>query len=549
MPDISRRELYRVVALALLILTLSSLPYALGYAVSSPSLTFDGSLLNTEDYHSYLSKMQQGARGDWRCRLLSTPEDHEGAYLQTFYIALGHLSTWTGLSLAQTYHLARLIFGLVLLLVSYLFIAFFLRRRAMRWVAYLLVCFSSGLGWLVHTIAPTQPGGISPLDFWFMDAYTFFTIFTVPHFCLAVTSLLLAFTWLLSYFRTYRVRYVVGAALSAVILGAVHPFTILAFAAVSAVYCLLLWCLRRQIPLRESLAVATAGLAPGPILVYYYHAFRTDPVLRGWQAQNFTPSPPPLYYVSGYGLVLFLAVLGSLHTIREVARVRGRPLAKAIGGALFSQTFHQKGERELFPLVWVITVAILSYLPLALQRRMIEGVHIPLCILAAVGLLRGVLPTIYRSRFLGRVTELLAYDRRRARLFMLNLLVAFTVPSNLYLLASTSLAVLQHNPALFHTGAENEAIDWLKDHGSWTDTVLSSYLIGGYITARIGHRVFWGHWDGTVDLADKRKMVEAFFEARTSDRARRAILEKYNVAYLFYGPQERRLGDFSPWSK
>jgi hypothetical protein len=149
MPYLSRAELYKATAVAILILVVSCLPYALGYRFAPPGSDFSGFIINAEDSNIYLAAMQQGAQGAWRFRLLYTPEDHPEAFLYLFYLLLGHLSALTGLSLILTYHLARLFCGLVLLLGAYFFIAFFIRRRAVRWIAYLLVCFSSGLGWLV----------------------------------------------------------------------------------------------------------------------------------------------------------------------------------------------------------------------------------------------------------------------------------------------------------------------------------------------------------------------------------------------------------------
>ena len=81
-----------------------------------------------------------------------------------------------------------------------------------------------------------------------------------------------------------------------------------------------------------------------------------------------------------------------------------------------------------------------------------------------------------------------------------------------------------------------------------TDTILCSYWVGNYIPARIGHRVFLGHWDETIDYTQKRGAVETFFQGQTDDSTRLNILREHGIAYLFYGPQERALGDFNPAS-
>lgn len=525
MCNVSVGELVRASLIALVVLLVSSLPYIVGYTVSLSDREFSGALVNVVDYHSHLAKMQQGAQGEWRYRLLFTPEDHDGAYLQVFYVALGHLAARTSLPLVTTYHLARLVSGFVLLLTTYLFSAFFLPRRALRRVAYLLICFSSGLGWLVLLVSPTTPSGITPIDFWLNDAYIFFSLFTFPHFCLAVAALLATFLATLAYFRTPRLSYLLAGGLSVLVMAIVHPFAVLIVDAVLAVYWLLFWGIRRRWPGREATVIAVIGLVPLPLLAYDYCALQSNSVFQAWQAQNFTPSPPPGYYVSGYGLVLLLACFGAIHVLLRCDR------------------------RGLFLVAWTVVAAVLAYSPLLLQRRMVEGLHVPLCILATLGLFRYVLPAIYRSRLARWLAGTVHYPRRRLRLLVLNLLLAATVPSNVFLLASASLVAWQHQLPFFYLRSENEAIDWLGAHTHWTDTVLATFPVSNHIPACIGHRVFWGHWIETVDFAGKKRLAETFFQAETDDTARQGLLQTYGIAYLFHGPQERALGDFNPQDK
>ncbi len=525
MPRLSRAEFYKATAVAVLVLAVSCLPYVLGYGFAPPGWEFGGFIINAEDSNTYLAAMQQGAHGAWRFRLLYTSEDHPGAFLYLFYLLLGHLSALTGLPLILTYHVARLLCGLALLMVAYFFIAFFIRRRAVRWIAYLLVCFSSGLGWLVLLIRPTPPGGISPIDFWLMDAYTFFTILLVPHFSLGVALLLLVFVLMLVYFHGGRLPPLMMAVTASWFLAVIHPYLLLIAGCVLAGYWLLLLFLRRKLPLDEAKGMIALGGSLIPPLGYYYWIMTSDPVLRSFSGQDITMSPPPSYYVLGYGLVFLLAIGGFIHILRQ-----GR-------------------ERELFLTAWLVVVAIMLYFPFKVQRRSITGLHVPLCILASLGLFKYVLPVVYHSRMSRTISRALSYDRRRLRLFILNLIVVATFPSNLYLLASSSVLALQGSPVLFHTEAENQAIDWLAENSRPSDTILCSYWVGNYIPARIGHRVFLGHWAETIDYVQKRGDVEAFFQSQTDDSTRLSILREHRIAYLFYGPQERALGDFNPEDK
>jgi hypothetical protein len=143
---LSANEILWATAWALLVLSLTSLPYLLGCYLSSPEMHFGGFVIAVEDGNSYMAKMGQGARGEWLFHLPYTSEDHDGAILFTFHLLLGKLARLSDLSLVNVYHLARLLCGLVLLWMIYVFISYFVPFVAIRRIAFLLVCFSSGLG-------------------------------------------------------------------------------------------------------------------------------------------------------------------------------------------------------------------------------------------------------------------------------------------------------------------------------------------------------------------------------------------------------------------
>jgi hypothetical protein len=141
---ISRTEWRWAISVSLAVVAFSTLPYAAGYLAQTSDLCFAGGVFDLEDYRSYLARMWQGYRGEWQFRSLFTPEAHDGAYFQPFHVALGHLARLTGLGLPLTYQVARVVFGFLMLLVVYRFIA--------RFVA------------PVHTRRPGVAGGDGPFN-------------------------------------------------------------------------------------------------------------------------------------------------------------------------------------------------------------------------------------------------------------------------------------------------------------------------------------------------------------------------------------------------
>jgi hypothetical protein len=523
MPDVTRREILGVIGIAVVVVAISSVPYLLGYLSATPDTEFGGFVVDLDDSFSYLAKMQQGVWDGWRYRIPFTTEEHPGAYLYTFYIALGKLSASLRLSLVLTYQLARLVAGLAMLISAYLFISAFLETREARLTAYLLVCFSSGLGWLVMLLTRSSTLlGLSPMDFWLMEAYSFFTLLTFPHASAAIAILLAFFLLALRYLTTFHFPTLLWSILALLGLCVIHPFMALPVDGTLAAYGMLLLAFRRRLVRREIAATLTWALTPIPLIAYYLSAFASDPVFGYWSAQNILPSPPLIHLLLGYGLVLMLAILGVAGLIRR------------------------RNEKQLFLVAWASSALLLAYAPLTLQRRMVEGLHVPLCILATIGLLEFLLPRALRSDRLTRFARWRGYRTDGVRRFLVFSVIVATLPSNLYLLLSVSSMALQHNSALFYERHEAEAIDWLKDNTRHSDTVLASYEIGRLIPARAGNVVFIGHIIETVQVERKRELAASFFQADSSDDFRRALLTEYGIRYVFHGPRERQLGDFDP---
>jgi hypothetical protein len=524
MPSLERRELGLALLIGLATVTLAFSPYALGYLLAPPEWEFGGVVMNFEDSHGYLAKMRQGAEGSLLYRIPFTSEDHEGAFVGGFFLGLGWVSALTGIPVDWMWHLSRVVFGFILLLSSYFFITLFMRHRTQRIVAYLMVCFSAGLSWIVLLTGRFSILGFKLVDLGMPEAHVFFTVVAFPHFALGATLLLVLFGLAVLLHRDWRWRYVLAGAAASLSLAIVHPYNLLVVAVTLGIWLLLMTWRERRLPAREALGLVLIGLPALPPLLYYLHVFATNPAFGAWATQSGSPSPHPVHYLIGYGPVLILAVPAM---IKETRRL---------------------DTEGILPLIWVGAVALLLYAPLKQQRRMVEGVHVPLSLLAAVGLYGYYLPRLERSPALRRLLTLRrgTYSPRRMRNFLVFLVFVLTIPSNLYILASLAATAIMHPYPFFHERAENQAIDWLGQETAAEDTVLAAYGTGSYIPSRINHRVFLGYWAETARCSEKLTMVDLFFEAGTPDSYRTALLHEYDIAYVFYGPREVLLGDFDP---
>lgn len=503
-PDsVSRAEWRWVAIVAAILILVTSIPYIAGFLPKASGNVFIGAVFDEEDYFSHLAAMWQGYRGAWTFQLLATPEPHEGVHLiYLFYLGLGHISRLLGMTPQAIYHIGRAVFGYLALIVTYRFIALFL-KPAQRKTAFLLVGTASGLGWLTQIIAPAQPPTLTPIDFWMIGAYYFFSILIFPHFSISIIMLLTGFIALLRHDSPTKSDVVLAFA-AGLVLSLVHPFLLLLFDGVPALYFgLRAWQARRW-PIREGLILFFIGLSQLPIVLYVFWILNTRSPFVAWQAQNLTLSPPIHYYVMGYGLLLLLAAIGLRY-------------------------YFQHARHAAFIPIWIGVAAIASYLPWSMQRRFLTGFQVTIAILAACGL----------SQLTNR------FGRTPLRAWWLKVsFVLFAAISNIYLIAGYTTVALLELPAYYHAPDEFAALTWLQTHTPWDQTVLAAYDTSARIFGQIGHRIVAGHWTETANVESKTREVAAFFDAATTADKRQATLARWCVRYVVVGPEERTLGDF-----
>jgi hypothetical protein len=174
-------------------------------------------------------------------------------------------------------------------------------------------------------------------------------------------------------------------------------------------------------------------------------------------------------------------------------------------------------------------------MPISFQRRLVEGMHVPLAILAAIGFFW--------------VTDTFKKINWKAAFAVFFLL---TVPN--------SINVLQVDMNYLHENVHKrsmagyldngiiEAMKWLKSNTKRDAVVLSDYETGNYIPALSGNKVFIGHSPETLNFSEKLAAVKMFFQMETPDDYRTKFLRDSGVKYLFYGWKEASVGSFNPFS-
>jgi hypothetical protein len=171
---------------------------------------------------------------------------------------------------------------------------------------------------------------------------------------------------------------------------------------------------------------------------------------------------------------------------------------------------------DLLLLSWFGAVVALLYVPFALQRRFITGLHLPLTLLAAIGLEQIVWPRI-GLRHHGLIT---------------GVVVVLAAMTNVFVPLVSVVGVAQGQHPLVMSQDEADAWAWLHEHTAWTDTVLTPPELGQFVPAWAGNRVVYGHPFETIDAAAREAEAARFYDALTPTSERRALLDRYGVRYV-----------------
>lgn len=511
----SRKNAWVFVLVSSGLLLAISLPYLWAAQAGGGEYVFGGFLLNPLDGNTYLAKMRQGWQGSWTFTLPYTANPGEGVYLFLYYLFLGHLARLTGASTILTFHAARLIGTVGLLLALWRFFGATMPTSGTRLLAFCLAVFGSGLGWLGVLL------GVFTSDLWVAEAYPFLSAYANAHFPLGLALMV----WLVTpgqagensnpvnheYWKWLRNG--IWAYVAALVLGLVMPFGVVVACVVLAG--LAVWEIVEKWSEANSsihdFRVKTVGMPESPWTVrrllavllggglpilYAVWVTSTHPVLRGWNAQNLTLSPSLWDFVLSFSPALLFALPGAW------AIWRGR----------------ESNGRVL--LVWGVLGILLMYLPIGLQRRLLSGMMIPLAGLAVMG-----------------VAHLSGGNHRR-KLVLVGLLFMLAIPSNLIVLLSGVNGIQTRAALLYVSRDELAGFAWLEEHSQENAVVLTGPETGLFIPAYTGRRVIYGHPYETVDAASRKSAVERFFKKPEDKRESNIVQE---VDLIFFGPREKAL--------
>lgn len=498
---------------AVLVLAITFIPYLLGYA-NAEGRRYLWLGYNFDDASVYLTWMRQTAAPSLRVFNLFTTDPQTGLVANPLFLLLGLVHWLTKIPLLGVFHLARLLFGYTLLMSVWHLVKTVLKTDSQRWFALLLVALSAGLGWLPVWNAT---GFDSPVDRWQPEAITFLSLYLNPLFTASMTLQVLVLANLFKADQTGDNRLTIKAGVSALLLSLIHGYDVITLSVVWTLYLIVRTIQKHDVVRVWKQALTVAGIAlPGVLFMLYQ--IKSESVFR--ERIAVATLSAPIYWVAlGYGIPFLLAVY-----------------------ALARQRKSDRNTESIFLSIWMIGNVLAAYLPVSFQRKMLQGAHIPISILAAIAV------------------NLLVQNKSRAMTAgikgSIGIISALTVFAFMYRdiqNANANITQTQLQRPFLRQG-EQIALDWVAKNTppnatiqplphitlitdnvtSKTQTAISDTTLATILPWMTGRAVFCGHFGETPHYTDRLNQLNRFLIPNTPDTEKISLLRSMNVQYLLF---------------
>ncbi len=470
----------------------SSLPYLYGFSRQKAESIFLGrSVVNSADTYVYLSNIISVKDGQIVVPNLYTTESREPFLIKPTYIIVGIIAELSGTSPLLLYHLARLVSAIAFVIILWKFIGLFVKREAERLFALVIVLSSSGLGFLLHRYFPAS------IDTWVPESNTFFSLIEAPHFIITQTLLLGSIMLILKFIDIRKWKYLVFASVLTTLVILEHPF-MLPFVFLFPASLFFMFIKTDKISEKFGPLIKFFILPIIAVLVIYRFSFLTVSG-RLMNSQNILTTPSFENIISGYGLLLPLAILG-----------------------FFNSNF-KKRENSILA-VWIVLSFILIYMPFSFQRRLLEGVHIPISIMAAGGIL---------FIFSRMKTKLGKYIFLTAAIIVLSL----TNINNVNIMIEAFGKDAGEQLIYYIDRDEYEGMKWLSSHSNAGDAILANAYYSNILPGITGRFVYLGHRIQTYKPILKQHYFDQFMQA-SNTVYRQKFLKENGINYIFFGKND-----------
>lgn len=511
---VKRKTVGLVLGAAVAVWAISGWPLWIGWQTTPADEVFLARVpITASDTPAYYSQIEQSRQGRLLFANQFTSEAQRPTLFHPLWLVTGWIAAIANLTPPIAYQAARLLATIAFMWLAWVVLGRMFTHPRWRWFGLILLVTSSGLGWLTsQEFRQHIDLGATPVDLWVAESNTFMSI---SHSALFIGSQALMLFILWQFWRWVEGERMggqrwLGPALA--LLALIHPYDVITVVSVMGA-----WAVWQTLQGRLTTAQWRNLLISGaqwaawlvPVVLYEGLVVFREQAMLGWLQQNLDYSSAPYLVLLAYGTLVPLAAYGAF------------------------DRKNQQSSLTAFLVVWIIVTLLLLYFPgLTVQRRLMNGLHIPIAILAAAGLM--AVSRQVRGLWRGVVVGLI--------------LVTATF-SNVLNITTDSQAVIPghtvHYPPRI-TQSEAAAAEWLRDNTQISDVIWAEVWLGNALPGLNGRTVVMGHAHQTLNLQGRLRDWLAFQQGQHSESERSAMLQRLNVDYIVWRDQDRIPGGHQP---
>lgn len=512
--SINKKEWHFVVIVVVIMLLLNFLPPLYGYLNAPDGYFYRGiHAFVPNDYSVYFSYIDQVKDGNFWLKNNFTSESQIGI-LNFFWLAVGLLARILNLSALAAFQLFRFLLIPLFLVIAYIFISYFWQNKAKRKIAYLFLCFSSGVGvYYVFFTFWSANYKLWPIDLWVTGSNVFLSLYHSPHYVMSLIMMLLFILFFLLALANLKFFYSFWAGIIGLFWFNFHPYFFISLAVMFLVYTLILIIKNKNINYLWHFGLIF--LLSSPFIIYHYYLIQTDLVIGLRASQNITRLPSFLYVLLGYGwlFVCSIAILANWLINKKL-----------------------QDNKKLFLLIWFLTSLFLIYSPFNFTSKFLFGWQIAMSIL-----------TVY---FLVWLKNLIQLKKNKFFLYIYNnkslicLIIFSLFGLSVFFNILRDVVYYKDQYHLFYLPNEyRQAFSWLEENNQNDKVILSNDFNGNIIPGFINQTVFLGHGHETIDHKQKKFLTQAYFNHSLSLDKEMLLLKNNNIGYVFINKNQPEFAD------
>lgn len=410
----------------------------------------------------------------------------------------------------------------------------------------LLVSFSSGFGWLPVLwwwLTKQRPPfffvDVSP-ELTMPEANSFLSLMVAPLAASGVTLVMASLgclLWCLSLQGKRSFYFFTLATLFGILVVNVHTY-----AAVPMLIAVFFWQLMeifrtKRLHLRELSLPFLFCLIITLFFIGQAALFSRDPAFLR-KAETPTLTPNPVILIGSYGFIALGALLGL--TIARKKWLSGEKKEWAI------------------PIAWLFAILVSINLPVSFQRKMIEGLHVVLCLLTVLAIEKASEKVSEQERSKERKNESKKFKpvqkSSRLQTYAIALLIV-SIPSQIAFFALNGYWLVHNNliyderfnppysrmmmPPYYLLARHLQLFRWTEENAKSDEAILCHPMLGNYLPVLTGKKVFIGHWAETLNFGRKLKVAMAIWRGVIPPDEAKEIFRQHKIRYAIETDFER----------